>query len=202
MYPFIFSAILTMFILLLDVYSKSVQPLYRYLAIFFLFAGFGFHFLSNSRANAEMFSKTYFAIDPISNQVILKVEKAPEKKSLKTIYKEFLETYKEKMNYHSEEGSQCLKQAENACLLFPNQTDQAKAFACFTTFFATLAPNTPKDKAIATLIAVCLTYGSLVMHEWQYIDTKLQQAKYHFEMEEHYRLLAVHLITKLKAEKK
>lgn len=56
MYPFIFSATLTVFIFLLDIRSKATQPLYRYFAMFFLFAGLGFLFLSGSRANADVLS--------------------------------------------------------------------------------------------------------------------------------------------------
>lgn len=204
MYPFVFSSIMTAFILLLDLRSKAIQPLYRYLAIFFLFAGI--LFLFPSKANADIFERTYLCRD-YKNQVIinLKDDTQETKETKKTPHdkrKELMDDCKERMCYHYEEGVKCLNQAEEACLWFPESSDIEKARFCFTTFFATLAPSTPKDKALAALLAMCMQYGDFVSREWQFIDTKLHQAKYHFEMEEHYRITGKFIATQLNTDKK
>ncbi len=52
------------------------------------------------------------------------------------------------------------------------------------------------------LLAVLGLYGNNIMLKWQMGNTKLNQAKYNFEMEEFYRLVGKHLQEELDLEEK
>lgn len=202
MYPIFISTFITLITLFFDVRGKCVKPAYQYLVIFFLGAGVGY-LLSPSLSHANLFERKTCIIDCQANCGVVynpKIEK--EKKTLKEIHKDYMYECKEKMDYHYDEACKCLKQAEEASLLLPNLSDKDKAYFCFTNILATLAPGTPTYRMIAAALAICGQYGSMVMAEWQMIDSRLHQAKHHFEMEEHYRFTGKYIQDQLNAEKK
>lgn len=204
MYPIFISTFITLTTLLLDIRGKCIKPAYKYVVIFFLIAGINF-FFSSTVVQAEqfdLFKERYLTYDTLSNQIVIVENKLKhENKSIREIKKDFMYACKAKMDYHCEEGCRCLKEAEEASFLLPNISERDKANFCFTNIMAVLAPGTPALKLIGAALAICAQYGSMVMAEWQRVDTKLHQAKYHFEMEEHYRLVGKHVQDQLNSEK-
>ena len=134
--------------------------------------------------------------------ILVKAEtqKKEKKKTEREIKKEFMYKCKKQMDYHFEEGCKCLKEAEEASIFLPNISDEDKAQFCFTNIIATLAPGNPTAKMVNIGLALCAQYGMMVMSEWQRVDTKLHQAKAHFEMEEFYRLNGKFMQDMLNAE--
>jgi hypothetical protein len=190
MYQLIFPAFMTLIVFLFNLREKKKIPLYQYIGFFFLLASFNFLF-SSSKAYAEydLFKERY--LTAINGQIIIQTKDEmthKPKKSLREINKQFMWDCREKMDYHFDEGCKCFKEAQEACLWIPDLTERDKAQFCFNNFLAVLAPGTAKIKAIAALLSAFAQYTNGVMIEWQKIDTKLQQTKYHWEMEEFYRL--------------
>lgn len=201
MYPLFISTFITMVTLLLDIRGKCIKPAYKYIAIFFLVAGVQYTF--NAYAEYDLFKETYLSKDPISSQAIFVIKE--EKKTVKTpkeLKKDYMFKCKQMMDYHYEEGCACLKEAEEASFLLPNLSEIDKANFCYTNLIATLSPGTPKFKVISVILAMAAQYGYLLMTEWQRVNTKLHACKYHFEMEEHYRLVGKFVQDELNSEKK
>ena len=196
----------------LNIRSKCRQLADTYLLILILIVGVPFFCISTIAQAQEMdfFKETYLLLDPISNQVIpISNQVKPtegnanqEKKSVRDIDKDYVRQCIDKMKYHFDEGMRCFKEAEDACLLFPTLSDKEKAQFCFSNITATAKPGTPKVKIVAKIIDLCAQSGSMVMNEWQHIDSRLHQAKYHWEMEALYRMNANHVADRLNAQRK
>ncbi len=182
MYPLFISVFITLVTILFDIRYKCIKPTYQYLLIFFAIAGINFLFASKLHAEKfDLFNNS------VSMQVIIETKRDSKPNPLKEVYKSYYYGCKDKMDYHWKEGCKSLNEAEEASFFLPNISEQDKAAFCFTNIIATLSPGDPKVKIVTAALAICAQYGSMVMVEWQRVDSKLQQAKYHFEMEEHYR---------------
>jgi hypothetical protein len=199
MYPIITASLITAITVLLDLRGKCVKPVYKYLAIFFIVAGINFLLLPSKAeaidfSSSRLFERPTFEKRP-GNTVIF-MGKSPQ-----LIKKEFMVKCKEKMDYHYEEGCKSLKEVEDASLLLPDSSHYDKAAFCLTSAVATMAPGDPTLRVIGAAIAICGQYGLMVMAEWQRLDTKLHQAKHHFEMEEHYRMMGKYVQAQYNSEK-
>jgi hypothetical protein len=142
----------------------------------------------------------------MKSPIILTTEDKTKKKNhddpLRIAHEIQLEKCWEKAEYHEMEAQRCFKQAEEACLWFPEKSDQEKAVMCFTTMITLLYPANPPQKVIGAIISAIAQYGMFVMNEWQFIDRKLTESKYHYEMQSHYLMLYNHQIDILNAMKK
>lgn len=140
MYPIFIAAFITIVFVLLNIRFKHKRSIADCMAIFFLIAGINFLF-SSSKAQAQqfdLFKEKHLTFDSISNQIIVKVENKTKKpkKSLREINIDFMIKYKNMMDYHFEEGCRCLKEAEEACLWFPDISEKEKAQMCLANFIA------------------------------------------------------------------
>lgn len=196
MMPLLFAGIGTTFLLLVDIYMKTIKSFWKY-CLFFLLCLFGGLI---QQAYANPFSPRYF----VASKGGIKIETKQEETKVKTVrecQKELMAKCKEKMDYHFEEGIKCLKAAEDACIWLPTKTAQEKASLLFLSLMAALSAHAPKEKVLSALFIAATEYGLAVMFEWQFVDAKLQQAKMNFDLEEFYRIHGNHVYQILKAEK-
>lgn len=208
MYPILFSTFVTAVVYLLDSFAKCKKHAYHYFILFLLILGLKFLFLSQVHAD-EIFAKKedVFAKYIRAKGIVIECKnesnsKEKDKpKSKKEVMKKMMEYCREKIDYHHDEAKKCFHEAEEACLWFPNREDQEKADWCFASAIAALYPGNPAHKIIAGIITLCAQYGQAMIHEWQYIDTKLRQAQNHYEMEEFYREVGNYQVHLLNLEK-
>ena len=207
MYQLIFPAFLTTLTFLFDLRSKYKRELSDYFALFILLAGVNYLFSAFPlQADSILFKERYLTV--VNGQIVFETKDNTktdntkiEKKTLKDINKQFMKDCRDKMDYHFEQGLQCFKDAEEACLWFPDVSEQEKAKDCFLTFIATMQAGDSRSKLLVGLITICGTYVTEVMTAWHRIDYKLREAKYHWEMEEHYRLIGKRMQDELNSEK-
>ena len=206
MHQLIFPAFITTLTFLFDLRSKYKRDLADYFALFMLLAGVNYLFATFPlHAEGDLFKERYLTV--VNRQIIFETNDTPknnsqkEKKSLREINKQFMLDCRDKMDYHFEQGLQCFKDAEEACLWFPDVSEQEKAKDCFLTFITTMQAGDSRSKLLVGLITICGAYVTEVMSAWHRIDFKLREAKYHWEMEEHYRLIGKRMQDELNLDK-
>jgi hypothetical protein len=93
-------------------------------------------------------------------------------------------TYKDKYQFHKENAERCFNDAKNKCWWLPNIDDRDKARYCLTNIGIIIAPGDPQSKLIIAVINTLIQYGLDCSEEWNFIQTKLKWAQYHYEMME------------------
>lgn len=99
--------------------------------------------------------------------------------------------YKKKIQFHSENGDRCYKDAKNKCAWLPNFDDRNNAKFCLATAGTLISPVDPISKLILITIEVFVYYGMNVIDEWDYIQNKLNWAHYHYDMMEFYQQVII-----------
>lgn len=171
------ASLITVSSLLLDVKYKCRQDYYKYVVTFFLISGICF-----------LFQAIQVEAKDKESLITLTVENKTPRKSRKELHKDFEKKFSKKAKYHYEEGCKALKEAEEISILLPDISEFDKSKFCLVNLIATISPGTPATRLISSAIALCGQYSLLVMGEWQRLQSKLIEAKHHFEMEEHYIL--------------
>lgn len=192
----IYSSILTSAIFLAhSFFLKGKRSFLYYIGLFVIFSVIEFFFTFH-KCHGDVFDK-YLA----NSVVVYTGENTKPKDTIREANKDFLNKCWEMAEYHESEAKRCFFQAEDSCLLLPNVDCKEKAKACFTTTIALLYPASPSYRIISGIITASGQYGLSVMDEWQYIESKLTEAKYHYEMQSHYILLYNHQVHLLNAKK-
>lgn len=175
MYDICFAVLITMASILLCSKYKCIESAHKYWSFFFLFLGIGYLF------NA-------LQADDKDNPITMTVQNKTKTRSKRLVHYYFEKIFDKKAAYHYEEGCRALKEAEEISLLIPNITDFEKSKFCLQNLVASACPGTPTIRLVVGIIAFCSQYGNMVMVEWQRFQSKLIEAKHHFELEEHYIL--------------
>ena len=167
---------------------------YKYVSLALFIAGI--IYVAKACCNDDIFmNRTLF------DQVIIHTADKTSKKSSSDIHKDQMMRCLEQMDYHFAEGCKCLEEAKDCCIFFPNTDDQEKALVCLNNINAVISCGDARSKAIGAILSMATQYTFFVIREWQIIDNRLTRAKYHFEMEEHYRMTGKY-IQKLYIEEK
>lgn len=186
MHQLIQSFIVSSIIFLIDAYSKQKKSFTYYLTIFFLVAGMGFLFASETE-------------NDFRNQQMEKLIEPPNaKKEIQSILirmslcrkhsytKKDKKYYQEKEKFHQKEGKKCFFNAKNKIWYLPDLDDREKARYCFTSAITSALPADPRAKVIGVILQLVLQYGLDCMDEYNYIQNQLQWSQYHFEMNDFY----------------
>jgi len=95
-------------------------------------------------------------------------------------------TYRDKKNYHQEQGILALERAQEKFWWLPRINDRVMARSCYTSVLTTVTASTPQSKIMAAVVNMMITYGLSAMDEWDYINYNLAEAEHHFELMEFY----------------
>lgn len=87
---------------------------------------------------------------------------------------------------HYTKAIEAEKKAKETSMLLPQGTNRDMANYCFTTFMASFARGTPREKIIGMAIVLLTNYGLQMMDQWQSIIENMHAAKYHYEMKTWY----------------
>jgi len=189
MIPVYTAALLTLICYLINVFMKEKHVWHRYLMVFVVISGIGFFFSSIKSEAAEIprtidecmemvaFAPTIERQHEIILDFISSQGSIPPK-----IRREFLAKAKK----HKKDGCDAYGCAKDKCWLLPNLDDRKKAEICFNTGVAMAQAGTPYSKIVAAVLSLLAQYGFSCLNEWQYIDSKMQEASYNFGQYEWY----------------
>ena len=151
------------------------QKITKWIVVFYLFF-FGFEYC----LNAQEYDEDYF--EPIGWE---QFDRTAELTAAQRA--EFVE----KINFHEANAKRTYQDAKNRCWWLPDMTDRVNARHCFSILMVSFTVSNPQSKAVILLIAALEKYGLAVMDEWDYIETKLNWSKYHWEMKEFYEHILI-----------
>lgn len=95
--------------------------------------------------------------------------------------------YLDKIDFHKKNGDRTYQEAKSKCWYLPDVDERERAKECFVVAASALLPSEPRSKLIGLVLSTMVTYGINCYDEWNFINTKLQWAKYHYEMMEFYQ---------------
>lgn len=111
--------------------------------------------------------------------------KRPGQRSVEELKKEWKEEYE----MHKREGQRCYDEAKEKCWWLPDVSDRKRARDCYQAFIASLGGATLTGKLVLSLLSLLTSYGLDCIDEWEYIEYKLNWAKFHFELCDHFEKL-------------
>jgi hypothetical protein len=203
----ILAIFITLTTLLIDLRTKSIQPAYRYIVVFFLVAGVGYFFDGMKELKADEIQPYSRYLRSKEDVVIIHTKNETQTKTKKQLDKELIEKCWEKANYHFDEGCRYLKEAEELSMLFPDIPDFDKSKLCLANVIGALNSGTPAGKLYNLILAVVGQYAFAFTDKWIEFKNLLLHSKSNFEMEEHYRMIGqyhyeLYFIEKEEFEKK
>lgn len=107
----------------------------------------------------------------------------PGQRSVEDLKKE----WRDELNMHRREGQRCYDEAQNKCWWLPDVGDRNRARECYQAFIASMGGASLTSKMVLSLLSLLGSYGLDCLEEWEYIEYKLNWAKYHFDLCDHYQ---------------
>ncbi len=185
------AAAITVVCYLMDSWFFKKRAWHSYAAMFFIVAGINFAFPSKAEARVSTesvitldayFEKIAFASCPYEERTLIQeyiyfTGKVSDKDKKK---------FMAKAADHKEKGLVAYGQAKEKCWWLPNMSDADKAKLCFSIGAQMAIAGDPYSKITIAVVQLLIQYGINAMTEWSEINSKMQEAKYHFEMHEFY----------------
>lgn len=160
--------------------SENIKKILGYglSALLFLFGAY--FFLKSFGYCSESWISRHI---PDSQVEIYMQSKRPGQRTVEDLKKEWNKEYE----MHKREGQRCYDEAKDRCWWLPDVSDRKRARDCWQSFIASLGGSTLTGKLVLSLLSLLSSYGLDCIEEWEYIEYKLNWAKYHFELCDHYQ---------------
>lgn len=177
MTPLLFASIATLTdIIYIAFYKKTRKPFSHYASVFII--SFASMIIAKS-AFADAEEITQYNAQARYEQLI-------EMKSTQAEKQQFLA----KAEYHRAEGRQCYEDADNMCWYIPRKNDKDMAMILFASCVSAIGKGTLQTIAISSLVTLLSESVIATWEQWDEMNTLLLKAQYHYEMREHYKMLA------------
>lgn len=96
-----------------------------------------------------------------------------------------------KMEQHKIDAQRCEEEASKIIWYMPDTLDKEKAKYCLGTLLSSFSASTPRSKLLSMALTFLAAYGSAIIDQWQEMNAKIMEAKYHWEMVEWYETFLI-----------